>query len=71
MQERECDDKEAKNKKDDEYKSHVSASFKLIVISIKRDLYFVKIRRVRYTKGDNEKECRNEINTIACKGNEL
>ena len=49
----------------------IEFSFKLIVISIKRDLYFVKIRRVRYTKGDNEKECRDEVNIIACKGNEL
>ena len=49
----------------------IEFSFKLIVISIKRDLYFVKIRRVGYTKGDNEKECQDEINTIACKGNEL
>ena len=49
----------------------IEFSFKLIIISIKRDLYFVKIRRVRYTKGDNEKECQDEINTIACKGNEL
>ena len=49
----------------------IQFSFKLIVISINRSLCFVKIRRVRYTKGDNEKECRDEINTIACKGNEL
>ncbi len=41
-------------------------SLRLIVISIKRDLYFVKIRRVPFTKGDNEKECRDEI--IACRG---
>ena len=49
----------------------IEFSFKLIVISINCSLCFVKIRRVGYTKGDNEKECRDEINTIACKGNEL
>ena len=49
----------------------IEFSFELIVFSINCSLCFVKIRRGGYTKGDNEKECRDEINTIACKGNEL